>query len=169
MFKVVRTKESWLIAIGCSVPQGVVIAWTAMMVRSFVFSSKYLLSHQVVNLTEICVDTQCLTQNWVNNLGIWATLVSTIAAILVARAADAFKGRLKEFLVGLLLSGAVVFLFLSLISIGTIQFGSLTAVKVSVYILLLMGNSLIVSSMPIAMELAMDICYPAGEGVVRNF
>ena len=32
-----------------------------------------------------------------------------------------------------------------------------------------MGNSLIVSSMPIAMELAMDICYPAGEGVVRNF
>ena len=39
----------------------------------------------------------------------------------------------------------------------------------SVYILLLMGNSLIVSSMPIAMELAMDICYPAGEGVVCNF
>ena len=89
------------------------------------------LSHQVVNLTEICVDAECLTQNWVNNLGIWATLVSTIAAILVARAADAFKGRLKEFLVGLLLSGAVVFLFLSLISIGTIQFGSLAAVKVS--------------------------------------
>ena len=85
----------------------------------------------MVNLTEICVDTECLTQNWVNNLGIWATLVSTIAAILVARAADAFKGRLKEFLVGLLLSGAVVFLFLSLISIGTIQFGSLAAVKVS--------------------------------------
>jgi len=152
--EVVRTKESWLIAIGCSVPQGVVIAWTAMM---------------VVNLTEICVDTECLTQNWVNNLGIWATLVSTIAAILVARAADAFKGHLKEFLVGLLLSGAVVFLFLSLISIGTIQFGSLAAVKVSVYILLLMGNSLIVSSMPIAMELAMDICYPAGEGVVGGW
>ena len=39
----------------------------------------------------------------------------------------------------------------------------------SVYILLLLGNSLIVSSMPIAMELAMDICYPAGEGVVRHF
>ena len=164
--EVMRSKASWMIAIGCSVPQvcctthsqslpqGVVIAWTAMM---------------VVNLTEICVGSACLTQNWVNNLGIWATLVSTIAAILVARAADAFKGRLKEFLVGLLLSGAVVFLFLSLISIGTIQFGSLTAVKVSVYILLLMGNSLIVSSMPIAMELAMDICYPAGEGVVRNF
>jgi len=60
--EVVRTKESWLIAIGCSVPQGVVIAWTAMM---------------VVNLTEICVDSECLTQNWVNNLGIWATLVSS--------------------------------------------------------------------------------------------
>ena len=32
LFQVVRTKESWMIAIGCSVPQGVVIAWTAMMV-----------------------------------------------------------------------------------------------------------------------------------------
>ena len=42
-------------------------------------------------------------------------------------------------------------------------------IQVSVYILLLLGNSLIVSSMPIAMELAMDICYPAGEGVVSNF
>ena len=35
LFQVVRTKESWLIAIGCSVPQGVVIAWTAMMVRRY--------------------------------------------------------------------------------------------------------------------------------------
>ena len=85
-------------------------------------------SYQVVNLTEICVDSECLTQNWVNNLGIWATLVrlvtdaswswldrdldlaSTIAAILVARAADAFKGRLKEFLVGFS-SFTIFFLF----------------------------------------------------------
>ena len=35
-----------------------------------------------------------------------------------------------------------------------------------------MGNSLVVSSMQIAMELlpvAMDICYPSGEGVVEHF
>ena len=37
-----------------------------------------------------------LPQNWVNYLGIWATVVSTIAAILVARAADSIKGKLKE-------------------------------------------------------------------------
>merc|ERR1719431_2056601 len=118
---------SWMIAIGCSVPQGVVIAWTAMM---------------VVNLTEICVGSACLTQNWVNYLGIWATVVSTIAAILVARAADSIKGKLKEVLVGLLLLASLVFLLLSLISIGVIQFSSLVAVQVSVYILLLLGNSL---------------------------
>ena len=96
-----RTKESWLIAIGCSVPQGVVIAWTAMMVcscfvillrRCFVifhrltrmctycsFNKYNQSSYQVVNLTEICVDSECLTQNWVNNLGIWATLVRLVA------------------------------------------------------------------------------------------
>ena len=97
-----RTKESWLIAIGCSVPQGVVIAWTAMMVRccfvilltrcfvvvlihgltticTYCSVNKYnQSSYQVVNLTEICVDSECLTQNWVNNLGIWATLVRLV-------------------------------------------------------------------------------------------
>ena len=41
--------------------------------------------------------------------------------------------------------------------------------QVSVYILLLLGNSLVVSSMPIAMELAMELCYPASEGVVGGF
>ena len=39
----------------------------------------------------------------------------------------------------------------------------------SVYLLLLLGNSLVVSSMPIAMELAMEICYPAAEGVVGDW
>merc|ERR1719350_325841 len=123
----------------------------------------------VVNLTEICVGSACLTQNWVNYLGIWATVVSTIAAILVARAADIIKGKLKEVLVGLLLLASLVFLLLSLISIGVIQFSSLVAVQASVYILLLLGNSLVVSSMPIAMELAMELCYPAAEGVVSSF
>ena len=31
------------------------------------------------------------------------------------------------------------------------------------------GTSLVVSSMPLAMELAMEFCYPASEGVVGGF
>ena len=31
------------------------------------------------------------------------------------------------------------------------------------------GTSLVVSSMPLAMELAMELCYPASEGVVGGF
>jgi len=152
--EVMKSRAAWLIAIGCSIPQGIVVAWTAMM---------------VVNLTQICVGENCLTQNWVNYLGIYATVVSTIAAILVARAADMVKGKLKEAIIVLLCLAAVVFFLLSLISIGVFQFGNLLYVQISVYFLLLMGNSLVVSSMPLAMELAMEICYPAAEGVVGGW
>eukprot|EP00092_Neocalanus_flemingeri_P005346 GFUD01005760.1.p1 GENE.GFUD01005760.1~~GFUD01005760.1.p1 ORF type:complete len:483 (+),score=101.39 GFUD01005760.1:82-1530(+) len=152
--EVMKSRAAWLIAIGCSIPQGIVVAWTAMM---------------VVNLTQICVGEACLTQNWVNYLGIYATVVSTIAAILVARAADMVKGKLKEAIIILLCLAAVVFLMLSLISIGVFQFGNLLYVQISVYFLLLLGNSLVVSSMPLAMELAMEICYPAAEGVVGGW
>ena len=193
--EVMRSKASWMIAIGCSVPQvgsltilsvsphlqGVVIAWTAMM---------------VVNLTEICVGSECLTQNWVNYLGIWATVVSTIAAILVARAADSIKGKLKEVgevtMVPMLGShypsgvgrpaapGICGFLApephfyrchpvqLTCGSSGNTAVSTQMSSQVSVYILLLLGNSLVVSSMPIAMELAMELCYPAAEGVVSS-
>jgi len=152
--EVIKSRDSWLIALGCSVPQGVVVAWTAVM---------------VVNLTQICVNGECLTQNWVEYLGIFATLVSTLAAILVAKVSDRVKGKLKETLIGLLLMATLVFTLLCLISIGVIQFGSLSAVKYSVYILLLLGNSLVIASMPVAMELAMEICYPAAEGVVGGW
>lgn len=152
--EVMSSRDCWLVALGSSVPQGVVVAWTAMM---------------VVNLTEICVQGECLTQNWVNYLGIWATVISTVAAIMVARAADRIKGRLKEALLVLLLLASFVFLFLSLISLGVIQFSSITSVQISVYLLLLLGNSLVVASMPISMEIAMEICYPAAEGVVGGW
>ena len=152
--EVMKSPAAWLIAIGCSIPQGIVVAWTAMM---------------VVNLTEICVGNTCLTQNWVNYLGIYATVVSTIAAIFVARAADKIKGKLKEAIIVLLCLAAVVFFMLCLISIGVFQFGDILYVKIAVYFLLLTGNSLVVSSMPLAMELAMEICYPAAEGVVGGW
>jgi len=152
--EVMASPAAWLIAIGCSIPQGIVVAWTAMM---------------VVNLTQICVGDTCLSQNWVNYLGIYATVVSTVAAILVARAADKIKGKLKEAIIVLLCLGAIVFLMLSLISVGVFQFGNILYVQISVYFLLLTGNSLVVSSMPLAMELAMEICYPAAEGVVGGW
>ena len=38
-----------------------------------------------------------------------------------------------------------------------------------VLVLLLAGNSLVVSTMPLAMELAMETCYPAAEGVVGGW
>ena len=152
--EVMKSSAAWLIAIGCSIPQGIVVAWTAMM---------------VVNLTEICVGEVCLTQNWVNYLGIYATVVSTITAILVARAADKIKGKLKEAIIVLLCLAAVVFFMLCLISVGVFEFGNILYVKISVYFLLLTGNSLVVSSMPLAMELAMEICYPAAEGVVGGW
>ena len=135
----------------------------------------------------MCEQDGCLSQQWVNYLGIYTTVASTLAAIAVARLADRVKGRLKEAIIALLGLAAVIFLFLSLISVGVFQFGSILYVQILVYILLILGNitslhltphislqllpgtSLVVSSMPLAMELAMELCYPASEGVVGGF
>ena len=141
-FRQVLTNWScWLVSVGCSIPQGITVAWTAMM---------------VVNLTQVCVDSECLTQHWVNYLGIYTPLANTIAAIILARAVDRVKGRLKEALIGLLCLAAVVFLLLSLISVGVFQFSSLLTVQVLVTLLLITATSLVVSSMPLAMEVRAD-------------
>ena len=152
--QVLTSWPCWLVAVGSSIPQGICVAWTAMM---------------VVNLTQVCVGSECLTQHWVNYLGIYTPLANTIAAILLARAADRVKGRLKEAVVGLLSLAAVIFLVLSLISVGVFQFSSLLTVQVLVSILLITATSLVVSSMPLAMELTMELSYPASEGVVGGF
>ena len=155
-FRQVLTNWScWLVSVGCSIPQGITVAWTAMM---------------VVNLTQVCVSPDdCLTQHWVNYLGVYTPLVSTIAAILLARLADKFKGRLKEAVVGLLCLATLMFLLLSLISVGVFHFSSLLSLQVVVSVLLITGTSLTVSSMPLAMELTMELSYPASEGVVGGF
>ena len=124
-FKELLTNRScWLVSIGCSMPQGISVAWTAMM---------------VINLTEVCEEDGCLTQHWVNYLGIYTTVASTLAAIGVARLADKIKGRLKEAIILLLTFSAIIFMFLSLISVGVFRFGHIINVQVLVYILLITG------------------------------
>ena len=123
-FRHVLTNWScWLISVGCSIPQGITVAWTAMM---------------VVNLTQICVSPDhCLTQHWVNYLGIYTPLANTIAAILLARVADYFKGMLKEAVIGLLTIATVIFLLLSLISVGVFQPSSLLSLQVMMMMMMM--------------------------------
>ena len=89
---------------------------------------------------QVCEQDGCLSQQWVNYLGIYTTVASTLAAIAVARLADRVKGRLKEAIIALLGLAAVIFLFLSLISVGVFQFGSILYVQILVYILLILGT-----------------------------
>jgi len=151
---VLRKKVAWGIAIGSSIPQGIIIAWTAMM---------------VVNLTKVCVGRHCLSQHWVNYLGIYTSIASTIAAIFVARIVDYVKGYLKLVIIVLLSVAGVVFTFLALISTSTFHFHHLVNVEISVYLLLLLGSSLVVAAMPLSMELAMEACYPVSECVVGGW
>ena len=123
--EVMKSGACWLVAVGCSIPQGISVAWTAMM---------------VINLTKVCEEDGCLTQHWVNYLGIYTTVASTAAAIGVARLADKVKGKLKEAIIFLLSLASVTFVFLSLISVGFFKFGSILYVQILVYILLIFGN-----------------------------
>lgn len=152
--EIAKKPSAWIIAIGASIPQGIVIAWTAMM---------------VVNLTHVCSNQDCLTEDWVKHLGIYVSLVSSIIAILVAKASDWMYGFLKLTTIILLFSATLVFSFLCLTSVKVIQFENLSTVKIWVIILLLLGTSFVIATMPLVMELAMEICYPAPEGVVGGW
>ena len=46
-------------------------------------------------LFKVCAGEHCLTQHWVNYLGIYSTVASTISAILVAMLVDKVKGNLQ--------------------------------------------------------------------------
>ena len=95
----------------------------------------------VINMTEVCSRAgDCLTQHWVNYLGIYTTVASTAAAIGVARLADRVKGRLKEAIILLLTLAALVFLFLSLLSVEVFTFDDILYVQILVYILLILGD-----------------------------
>ncbi|XP_023343452.1 disrupted in renal carcinoma protein 2 homolog [Eurytemora carolleeae] len=69
----------------------------------------------------------------------------------------------------LLSVAGIIFTFLALISIGVFKFKHLVNLEISVFLLLLAGSSLVVASMPLSMELAMEVCYPAAECVVGGW
>ena len=145
-----RSGACWLVAVGCSIPQGISVAWTAIMVINLTEVSNYdgclqpalycTVLYSVLCTLQVCEQDGCLSQQWVNYLGIYTTVASTLAAIAVARLADRVKGRLKEAIIALLSLAAVIFLFLSLISVGVFQFGSILYVQILVYILLILGT-----------------------------
>ena len=89
--EVLASGPAWLVAVGCSVPQGISVAWTAIM---------------VINMTEVCSRAgDCLTQHWVNYLGITSVVVGTMVAICVGMVTDRIKGKMKVTILGLLVLG----------------------------------------------------------------
>jgi len=148
---VLMNKDAWLIVLGLSMSQGVLFAWSRKI---------------VMNLKKICVGTFCLKKNWILYLCVYTTLATTGVTIIFARIADMTRIRVKKTIILLLSFASVVFLFISLISLGILQFASIFSVKAVISFLLIIGNCLVVSTMPLGMEMLMEICYPASEAVV---
>ena len=144
-------RGAWMIVMGLAVSQGVLFAWTAK---------------QVVKLCKICVGPACLKKSWIRYLGVYTALATTVSTFIIAQIADRTKIRVKQTVALMLSLACFVFLLLSLISLGIIKFGSLFFLKVCITFFIIIGNSLVVSTMPLLMEMAMEICYPASEAVV---
>ena len=71
-------------------PQAIWNNWCAMMVMS---------------LTSIGYEGECLTEHWVNYLGLTSVVVGTMVAICVGMATDRIKGKMKITILGLLVLG----------------------------------------------------------------
>ena len=166
---------------------------------------------------------ECLTEKWVNILGIVAILVGTVIAILVksystlhawitkmflitlikldkltqsfikftsqvGMLTDKIKGFMKVTIFALLTIGkkklssqtlpfsyclclplgGILFTLLSLVSIQAIVLPTMQSLKISVYSLLLLGNSMVVSTSPLCMEFAVEKLYPVPEVIQKQ-
>ena len=62
-----------------------------------------------------------------------------------------------------------MFTVLTLISLEVLRFHSMTALKVMVYVTVLVGNSLVVSTSPLLMEFGVEKLYPISEGMIGGW
>jgi len=152
--QLLKNPASWLIAIVWSIPQAIWNNWCAMM---------------VVSLTKVGYGGECLSEAWVNTLGMVAVVVGTVVAILVGMATDKIKGKMKITILSLLTAGGCMFTILALISLQVIQFKSMLALKLMVYLFLLLGNSCVVSTSPLLMEFGVEKLYPISEGMIGGW
>ena len=68
----------------------------------------------VMSLTKIGYGGECLSEHWVNYLGITSVLVGTAVAICVGMVTDRIKGKMKITILGLLVLGMIMKSFFSL-------------------------------------------------------
>ena len=62
-----------------------------------------------------------------------------------------------------------MFTILTLISLEVVKFESLTSLKVMVYVTVLAGNSMVVSTSPLLMEFGVEKLYPISEGMIGGW
>ena len=150
MQKLAARRTSWLIALGSAIPQGVVRAWLSMIVFDF-------------QTTCFGSELECITQSWVSTLAVFATIGSAIAGIAAVRVIH-LSSRYLKITISILYSLAIlVFLCLSLVSLGIIHSASMVKAQISIFFLTVTGYSLITSSIPLTLKLAINIMSPASE------
>ena len=62
----------------------------------------------VMSLTRIGYGGECLTEHWVNYLGLTSVVVGTMVAICVGMVTDRIKGKMKITILGLLVLGMIM-------------------------------------------------------------
>ena len=62
-----------------------------------------------------------------------------------------------------------MFTILTLISLEVVKFQSMTSLKVMVYVTVLAGNSMVVSTSPLLMEFGVEKLYPISEGMIGGW
>ena len=150
MQRLVIKKTSWLIALGSAIPQGIMRVWLAMVVYDF---------------QAICFGPEfgCIAQSWINTLAIFASVGSTVAGIAAVRIINLSNRHLKITVCVLYSLAIVDFLYLTLVSLGIVHSASAVKAHISIFFLTVTGYSLITSSLPLTLKLAMNIMSPASD------
>lgn len=94
-------------------------------------------------------------------VGISSVVGASVSAFVAARLTDRIYGHLKVTIIGLLATSFAFFLWFFFLSTGVVE-----ATLAQVYISVTLGVALQFSSVPILLQLCLDLSYPISEGVV---
>ncbi|KAB7494366.1 Disrupted in renal carcinoma protein 2-like protein [Armadillidium nasatum] len=112
----------------------------------------------IINLSMECLGISQDESMWI---AVAASLIAMMMTILVGRVTDYFRGYMKVSIASLLLGSSACFFWFLLITEKV-----LTVSIAQVYISVILGIGLQYSAVPLMMELAVELAYPAPENAV---
>ncbi|XP_034940715.1 solute carrier family 49 member 4 homolog [Chelonus insularis] len=141
--KLIKHKSMWCLCLSAALTQGMTGPWLGMITMAF---------------------GNAITQDEADKLAFWTVIVSSILSLLASRVTDMFQGHLKIAIGSLLITSAMMFLWIILLDSKVLVFH-----KDELYAAVILGIATNWSTPALFLELASEIAFPISEAIVGGY